>query len=186
MAVAQLVEFLVVVSMGRALHSPNVACRAGFSRGLEAAAPKIPPIWRCLRLGRDSGLGPGGRGSSRFSHPVSLFALIERGGIEPMAECAVALPPPWPSDQGGGQSEGRPEGIEPSLSRPQREVLPLNYGRHDASASIATRTRRPRLMSRVLASSFGEGKCIAGPCCQRVSPEPICRTARRRRRRAVS
>lgn len=26
--------------------------------------------------------------------------------------------------------KGRPEGIEPSLSRPQREVLPLNYGRH--------------------------------------------------------
>ena len=29
----------------------------------------------------------------------------------------------------------RPEGIEPSLSRPQREVLPLNYGRHVRAAA---------------------------------------------------
>lgn len=40
-----------------------------------------------------------------------------------------------------GSMGRRPEGIEPSLSRPQREVLPLNYGRHDASGSIATAAR---------------------------------------------
>jgi GMP synthase (glutamine-hydrolysing) len=61
-----------------------------------------------------------------------------------------------------GSELRRPEGIEPSLSRPQREVLPLNYGRHAGAQHI------DRCFRILLAPSFRSPR---GPGRQRRTDE---------------